>query len=65
MCQNHHIRLLLSDYCIKIHAPITGEGIPSKKSRKINRSVCTCVTSVFKIGGRKGRFDHMREPKPL
>ena len=47
---------LLSDYCIKIHAPITGEGIPGENSRMITRSVCTSVTSVFKNSRRKGHF---------
>ena len=32
MCQILHVRRLWSDYCIKIHAPIAGEGIPGKKN---------------------------------
>ena len=36
-CQIHHIRLLWSDYCIKIHTPITGEGISGKKKKKKQR----------------------------
>ena len=47
MCQIHNIRLLLSDYCIKIWR---------KESRMIIRSVCSSVTSVFKTCGRKGQF---------
>ena len=47
----------MSDYCIKIQAPITGEGIAGKKkSRMTNRNVCTNVTAVFKTNGRKGHF---------
>ena len=32
------------------------EGLPGEKSRMINRSVSTSVTSVFKISVRKGHF---------
>ena len=31
MCQTHHIRPSLSVYCIKLHAPVTREGITGYK----------------------------------
>ena len=58
-------KMVVDLYCIKIHAPITGEGIAGKKSRMTSRKFCTNVTSVFKTNGRKGHFYHMRETKPL
>ena len=56
MCQAHRIMFSLSVYCIKIQAPITWEGSTGKKSRTINRSICTSVTSAFKTSWREGHF---------
>ena len=53
MCQIHHIRLLLSDYCNTIHTPITVEEIPVKKIKMINRNVCTSVTSFLRTADVK------------
>ena len=65
MRQIHHIRLLVSLYCIKIQEPIIKEGFPGKKKlRIINSNVCTSVTSVLRPADVNKIFDDMRKPKP-
>ena len=60
MCQIHHIRLLLSDYCNKIHAPITGEGIPGKKIKNDQ-----AWRQFLRPADVKDILDHIQEPKSL
>ena len=64
MYQIHHIRLLLSDYCIKIHAPIIGDGIPGKTSQEWSIVAFVLAWRQFlRPADVKNIFDQIREPK--
>ena len=61
----HYIRLLLSDYCIKVHAPITGEWIPGKNQDWSVAAFVLPWCQFLRPADIKDIFDHLREPKPL
>ena len=65
MCQIHHIRLLLSDYCIKIHTPITGEGIPGKSQEWPIATFVLAWRQFLRPAEVRDISDHLREPNSL